>query len=403
MPPGALIEGEHSSLLELHHYPINNSLHGSSPTFLETTPHQMPPDQSSFEQEGNYEETIEIPNVPLSSSPPDFTSSSPRSNSSGEYDSNKTSTSNSSLSNISSSSPLDLTTTEGFGQKLHQLLLEALRERELRDKTDFSFYSDSSVVQTPEISSVPHEKASLCQIDSSFGEISPISFEVPKNSISSQKIKMPPQYRIIKRALSNGLVQGENETLTKRQKQGKDVNVRTYDQIYARRTASLRRAESLKSVDSDGRQAPLVPTVPATPIPAKRHTAATLPVPIIAPPSEHVAKLPMSSETFAKIRLERLLQRETEGRMADGLLPGISIRPPPCMIQNRGECSPLDDDSKLSIEDDIRFDWEVAIGLGSKRRKTIVAWLLKVYHSKFAKPTSAHLSLYRYCRLSQLE
>lgn len=154
---------------------------GSYPTYLQSDPNL------SDQEEENDRDALDVANVPMSSSPPDFTSSSPYSY--GSTESEETSTSNSSLS----SSPADPSTSEGFGQKLHQLLLVALKERKLRDRTNFSFYSDSSLSRTPEISSFScfekwedNEKNDSGSLKAStptlsYGEISPINFEDSQN------------------------------------------------------------------------------------------------------------------------------------------------------------------------------------------------------------------------------
>lgn len=182
------VEGQYFFLSESNGRYTIDSASGSSPC-LDSSSNYLPSDPNAVEQGENNEVYLDIPNVPLSSSPPDLTSSSPCSaNDSDESDSEETSTSDSSLSNISSGSPLDLTTTEGFGQKLHQLLLVALQERKLRDKTNFSFYSDSSLLQTPDISSFScvanqgDQEACLGQAASS-EEISPIHFETSQNVV----------------------------------------------------------------------------------------------------------------------------------------------------------------------------------------------------------------------------
>ena len=139
---------------------------------------------------------------------------------------------------------------------------------------------------------------------------------------------------------------------TKRQKMHGEDSARVHDRIFASRTASFRRADSLKSVQAvgDGKacilhlsllgcrndynynlthtQGGCVPTVPATPVPAppkaRGKAAASArplmdPVPIIAPPHDYVPRLPLSAETLAKIRLGKFLEREGRGREKDGL------------------------------------------------------------------------------------
>lgn len=126
---------------------------------------------------------------------------------------------------------------------------------------------------------------------------------------------------------------------------------------------------------------PILP--PLTPRPKNAELAAiqpniSSPVPIIAPPSDHGPTLPLSPEAVSKIRIIRLLEREVSGRKADGLSPGICERPPHWMVPESGDVNPSDIDNHSSIKDDIRFEWEVVMGLGSKRRRSIVDWLLHV-------------------------
>jgi len=94
------------------------------------------------------------PEVPLSSSPPDITSSSPRSFGSKESQnasSSATSASLESLSDYASPSPnnpslvdfVPVPSTEGFGQQLHRLLYIALKERGIDSSPSNSFAETS--------------------------------------------------------------------------------------------------------------------------------------------------------------------------------------------------------------------------------------------------------------------
>lgn len=98
------------------------------------------------------------------------------------------------------------------------------------------------------------------------------------------------------------------------------------------------------------------------------------PVPIIAPPFDHMAKLPMSNETMAKTRLRALLEREAIGREEDGLFPGISERPPLWMSREPDRIHEEDE----TPEDSIKYDWEVVMGIGSGKRKAVIEWILTV-------------------------
>ena len=190
---------------------------------------------------------------------------------------------------------------------------------------------------------------------------------------------------------------------TKRQKIHGEDSARVHDRIFASRTASFRRADSLKSVQAvdDGKvciphlslrgccndydydlthtQGGCVPTVPATPVPAppkaRRKAAATAtplidPVPIIAPPHDYVPRLPLSSETLAKIRLGKFLEREGRGREKDGL----PVSGWECPSTSRADSD--EEDSKEDREDLI--EWEAALGIGQHTREEVIDWILDV-------------------------
>ena len=188
---------------------------------------------------------------------------------------------------------------------------------------------------------------------------------------------------------------------TKRQKIHSEDSAHVHDRIFASRTASFRRADSLKSVQGvDDEKACIlslrccrndydydllptqegcVPTVPATPVPAahkSRGKAAASarplmdPVPIIAPPHDYVPRLPLSSETLAKIRLGKFLEREGRGREKDGLPVSGSFV---CWADSDSEDS---EDSKEDPEDLI--EWEVALGIGQHAREEVIDWILDV-------------------------
>ena len=176
------------------------------------------------------------------------------------------------------------------------------------------------------------------------------------------------------------------------------------DRIFASRTASLRRADSLKSVgdrkacvvlyfsllggrnDYDVSKTPTqggcVPTVPATPIPAprkaRRKTAASArplrdPVPIIAPPHDYIPKLPLSAETLAKIRLGKFLDREGRGREKDGLpMSGWDCPPVSWSVDSDSE-----DEEQFGVQENL-IEWEVALGIGQRARQEVIDWILDV-------------------------
>ena len=134
-----------------------------------------------------------------------------------------------------------------------------------------------------------------------------------------------------------------------------------------------------------------VPTVPATPIattpkpPNGRNGANSFqgsnvlmsPVPIIAPPEDHMPKFPLNAETLAKMRLMRYLEREASGREIDGLPAGLCQRPPPWMVKaNIAEGVSLGHES--TWDDNVVGEWEIVLGVGRKRREAAINWLLDV-------------------------
>ena len=194
---------------------------------------------------------------------------------------------------------------------------------------------------------------------------------------------------------------------TKRQKKHGEDNAHVHDRIFASRTASFRRADSLKSVQAigDGKacifnlsllgcrndygyylthtQKECVPTVPATPVPsppkARGKASASArplmePVPIIAPPHDYVPRLPLSAETLAKIRLGKFLEREGRGREKDGLpVSGWESQFMSWVVDSDEED---EEDSKENREDLI--EWEVALGIGQRAREEVIDWILDV-------------------------
>ena len=110
------------------------------------------------------------------------------------------------------------------------------------------------------------------------------------------------------------------------------------------------------------------------------------PVPIIAPPIDYVPKLPPTPETLAKIRLRRYLEREVEGRELDGLPIDIAHNLPSSRMRNF-----VDEDEFHHISesefDDLATEWEAILGLGKKRRESVVNWLLDVPISYFYRLT----------------
>lgn len=177
---------------------------------------------------------------------------------------------------------------------------------------------------------------------------------------------------------------------------------------------------------------PCVPTVPATPqldsTTTSRHNRESycsperLPqgVPIIAPPSNHVARFPLSAETLAKIRLGKYLAREGMGRVRDGLPTGI------CQDDGTDDCCisalPREQDNRDSDQDSgnegerekqrtgcaqcrkrtkrfgmaSRREWEMMLDLGEDLRKQVIIWILEVgfvrFHAGLQTLTSLRLT-----------
>ena len=154
----------------------------------------------------------------------------------------------------------------------------------------------------------------------------------------------------------------------KRQK----ANSYDHRQQFASKPASVRRAASLKfDYEFDARSElycdqELVPTEPATPVagtsPCSERSFLAYGVPIIAPPPDHVASLPVSSETLAKIRLQRFLEKELSLRQEDG--SGI---PDVCR---------QDADQNLGLSQ--KDLWEELLTIGQVLREDVVDWLLNV-------------------------
>ncbi|KAF8797634.1 hypothetical protein BYT27DRAFT_7237189 [Phlegmacium glaucopus] len=178
---------------------------------------------------------------------------------------------------------------------------------------------------------------------------------------------------------------------TKRQKMQGEHSAYARDRLFASRTASLRRADSLKSVQAfgDGKtptQAGCVPTVPATPVLAPRKSRRKAvasprplrhPVPIIAPPLDYVPKLPLSAETLAKIRLGKFLEREGRGREKDGLPVSGWERPPSGVVGSDDDGSD-DDEEEFGAREDEMIEWELALGIGQRAREEVIDWILDV-------------------------
>ena len=86
------------------------------------------------------------------------------------------------------------------------------------------------------------------------------------------------------------------------------------------------------------------------------------PVPIIAPPLDHVAVLPIPPEAISRIRLRILIQRETDVRNAEGLNG--------CVRTVKG--------TSPSYAASLKAKWERALGIGMKKRVKVINWMLDV-------------------------
>nr|GAT54434.1 predicted protein [Mycena chlorophos] len=122
--------------------------------------------------------------------------------------------------------------------------------------------------------------------------------------------------------------------------------------------ASLRKSLSLQSSTYSAELDELVPTRPNTPdlpLPAFR-------VPIIAPPADYFARLPVTAEVAAKTRIVNLIAREERLRRLDKLdVAGSAV----------------DSDS---VERE-KVEWEAALGIGAAR-KSVIKWFLDVAYTR---------------------
>lgn len=120
-------------------------------------------------------------------------------------------------------------------------------------------------------------------------------------------------------------------------------------------------------------------TAPATPVPARSSetiaSALIVPVPIIAPPVDHIASLPLSPETLAKVRLTKFLDREKEQRRRDGLIADISAHPPGWIPETHEDN--CDDNQNLN-DDSAASEWEADLRIGKLRRLGAINWILDV-------------------------
>ncbi|KAF8191605.1 hypothetical protein K438DRAFT_897454 [Mycena galopus ATCC 62051] len=148
--------------------------------------------------------------------------------------------------------------------------------------------------------------------------------------------------------------------------------------------ASLRKSLSLRSDASKKSLSPpyedfLVATALNSPTPANTgrviHNALlTIPfdVPIIAPPPEHIARLPLSQETSAKIRIGNFLAREGICRAGDKL-DKITVAAAVSTLHAE------EDEGRRELD---RLEWEHILGIGPEVREQVVHWLLEVLPKK---------------------
>ncbi|CAA7264492.1 unnamed protein product [Cyclocybe aegerita] len=398
-------------------YQRSSPLRSSSPFRDCSSPIALPHDDAEDDDDDTLLDCINAAVPPLSSSPPEFSSSSPQSAHSSESNNGSFCSSTSTSDSLPSTwdefiapAPLDEAPgdnkQDGFGRHLHDLLLVALKERELAGShigqaTPHHSGGQVSAGSPPTrskwfadpILDIPAQETA----EKAVQELSPIRFEEPEKVYESPVGKCitdhyRPIYRVIKNAGSfiPSSIAHDAEPLTKRQKTRNDAGAHARDRIYAQRSASLRRAESLKSVYDDGRQmtsAEEVPTVPATPVVEKtaqspeRHASSTHnallpPVPIIAPPEGHVASLPLSPETLAKVRLRKFLEKEEAQRRREDLPCGESAHPPEWMLEDLIDLELCEDEA--DGRDEISLEWERVLGVGQGMREEVIAWIIEV-------------------------
>ncbi|KAJ3507532.1 hypothetical protein NLJ89_g6247 [Agrocybe chaxingu] len=398
-------------------YQRSSPFRSSSPFLDCSSPIALSHDEAEDNDRDTLLDCTNVTVPPLSSSPPECSSSSPQSAHSSESNNGSFCSSTSTSDSLPSTwdefiapPPLDETPddskADGFGRRLHDLLLVALKERELAGsdigQATPHHSGDQISTGTPPRRSkwfvdalvdIPAQETT----EKSVEVLSPIRFEVPEKVHESPVDKgitesYRPAYRVIKNAGSfvPSNIEHDAEPLTKRQKTRNDAGAHSRDRIYAQRSASLRRAESLKSVFDDGRHtisAEEVPTVPTTPVVEKTkrspeqhaapsHQVLLLPVPIIAPPEDHVASLPLSPETLAKVRLRKFLEKEEAQRRGEDLPCGESAHPPGWMLEDLIDLELCE--AEVDGRDEVSYEWERVLGLGQGMREEVIAWILEV-------------------------
>lgn len=137
----------------------------------------------------------------------------------------------------------------------------------------------------------------------------------------------------------------------------------------------------------------MVPTAPCTPqkgSPIVDHSSTRrrfnreqrirFPFPIVLPPIDYIARLPLSAETSAKMRLQRLVEREEVTRQRDGLwasnvTSGVQELAAETSVSIEND---TDDETEDEEEIDSRSIWDSVMGLGASLRCDIVDWILNV-------------------------
>ncbi|KAJ7700823.1 hypothetical protein B0H17DRAFT_1195669 [Mycena rosella] len=243
-----------------------------------------------------------------------------------------------------------------FSSKLHDLLVVASRRRELSIEIDNDLRSLCVTPDYPASSTPPSVDSPLSRaVKRSYSSL----HEDSSHSNNSHK-KSKPNSRASS-FFARSKTSSDNTNLS-------------------RVPASLRKSLSLRSDASPSnksRPAPDgVPTVPNTPCPTNvgrviaENASHTIPsgVPIIAPPPGHVARLPLTKEACAKIRIVNFLAREGRARAADrleGNAFGASVN---------GE--------EEGARESERLKWEHILGVGAELRLEVVEWILKVLPMK---------------------
>ncbi|KAF9456914.1 hypothetical protein BDZ94DRAFT_1326634 [Collybia nuda] len=210
-----------------------------------------------------------------------------------------------------------------------------------------------------------------------------------------------PTYRIIQCASSflasrRKVTEDSEEPPNKRTKTNSNQSTRRTE--FAKGPASLRRAASLRSETGTNEKshtpAPgLVPTAPCTPQEGSpivdnsltrqrfcREQKVKYPFPAVFPPIDYIPRLPISTETSAKVRLQRLIEREKEGRQQDGLWAVNLGREPPNTTNNDFGSTEEVTDGETDEEEDSNSGsiWDSVLGIGEVLRDDVVDWILNV-------------------------